>query len=53
MNLDRIRSQGSAAVDLPFNLIDGTVVHLYLAFARADGTIVSDTAYLEAPAIVE
>jgi hypothetical protein len=51
MNLDKIRSQGSATVDLPFDLIDGTVCHLYLAFARADGTIVSDTAYLEAPAV--
>ena len=51
VNLPRIRSQGSATVDLPFDLIAGTVVHLYLAFARADGTIVSNTAYLEAPAV--
>jgi hypothetical protein len=53
MSLDRTRTQGSATVDFPFNLIEGTVVHLYLAFARADGTIVSDTAYLEAPAVSE
>lgn len=40
------RSSESSTFTMPTPVITGNVLHCYLAFRRADGTIVSDTAYL-------
>ena len=39
------RSAGTVDLELPSNLGIGDTVSAYLAFRRADGTIVSDTSY--------
>lgn len=40
-----VRSDGTIDITLPANLAVGDVLRFYLAFRRADGTIVSDTSY--------
>lgn len=43
--MNHIRSNEAYILDLPNNLSEDDVLHVYLAFRRADGTIVSNTSY--------
>lgn len=43
-----IRSDGFTRCSMPTNFVAGDVVHVYVAFRRADGTSVSDSQYITA-----
>lgn len=45
MELPVTRADGASSGDVMIDMESGDVVHAYLAFRRADGTVVSDTAY--------